>query len=77
MKLWKTLQIPIDHPSKPESQTILHAIEELYFFQRYEEAGEVIARVLKGKLDAGFRKVVVGYEQRCKARISKTAKDQC
>ncbi|TVY23791.1 hypothetical protein LHYA1_G006782 [Lachnellula hyalina] len=76
-ELWKTLQIPIDHPSKPESQTILHAIEELYFFQRYEEAGEVIARVLKGKLDAGFRKVVVGYEQRCKARISKTAKDQC
>ncbi|TVY55610.1 hypothetical protein LCER1_G003212 [Lachnellula cervina] len=76
MKLWKTLQLPIDHPSKPESQTILHAIEELYFFRRYEEAAQVIAKVLKGQLDVGFRKVVVGYEERCEARILKKAKDQ-
>ncbi|TVY16257.1 hypothetical protein LARI1_G006372 [Lachnellula arida] len=75
-ELWKTLQLPIDNPSKPESQTMLHAIEELYFFRRYEEAAQVIAKVLRGQLDAGFRKVVVGYEERCEARISKMAKDR-
>ena len=36
--IWKTLNIPLDNPSKPQSQSILHAIEELYFFMRYEEA---------------------------------------
>ncbi|TVY34071.1 hypothetical protein LOCC1_G007340, partial [Lachnellula occidentalis] len=75
-ELWKTLQLPIDNPSKPESQTILHAIEELYFFRKYEEAGQVIAKVLNGQLDAGFRKVVVAYEKRCETRISEKAKDR-
>ncbi|TVY88363.1 hypothetical protein LAWI1_G006265, partial [Lachnellula willkommii] len=75
-ELWKTLQLPIDNPSKPESQTLLHAIEELYFFRRYEEAAQVIAKVLRGQLDAGFREVMVGYEERCEARISKKAKDR-
>ena len=54
----------------------MHAIEELYFFRRYEEARKVTEEVLKGKLNEEFRKVVVvvGYKERCEAKLSKNAK---
>ena len=51
------------------SQTILHAIEELYFFGRYEEAMRVTEDALRGKLNGEFRKVVEGYRKRCEAKI--------
>lgn len=68
-EIWKTLKLPIDNPSKPESQTILHGIEELYFFRRYEEARGVADEVLKGKLNEEFRKTVEDYRGRCQAKI--------
>ncbi|TVY59549.1 hypothetical protein LSUE1_G008119 [Lachnellula suecica] len=70
-ELWKTLKLPIDNPSKPESQIILHAIEELYFFRRYEEAGRIAGDILRGQLSGEFRKVVLGYKERCEAKLSK------
>jgi hypothetical protein len=72
--LWKTLKFPVDNPSKPDSQTILHAIEELYFFRRYEEARKVADDVLRGVLNEEFRRVVAGYKERCEAELSKDAK---
>ena len=71
-QIWKSLKLPIDNPTKPQSQTILHAIEELYFYRRYEEARNVACEVLKGRLNEGFRGVVEGYRGNCEAKI-KTA----
>jgi hypothetical protein len=73
-KIWKTLKFPICNPSKPESQTILHAIEELYFFRRYEEAGKVAEEVLKGRLNEEFRKTISDYLLRCEARSKAAGK---
>jgi hypothetical protein len=67
-KIWKTLKLPIDNPSKSQSQTILHAIEELYFLGRYAEAGRIAEEVLTGKLIEDFRKTVTDYRRRCEAK---------
>lgn len=75
-QLWKTLQLPKDNPSKIESQTMLHAIEELYFFKRYEEALEVTEDALKGELVADFRKTLEEYRSRCQAKIGKALKQK-
>ncbi len=69
-KIWKTLRLPMDNPSKPEAQAILHAIEELFFCQRYEEARDVAVETLKGELIDEFRKTVDDYKRRCEAKIS-------
>jgi len=57
-----------------ESQKILHAIEELYFFKRYKEALNITQQVLEGELMDEFRKVLEDYERRCVVRIDKTKK---
>jgi hypothetical protein len=66
------LKLPMDNPSKAESQTILHAIEELYFFKRYEEALEVVGEALQGKLNEDFRKTLVDCKTRCQKKIHNT-----
>jgi hypothetical protein len=71
-QLWKTLKLPIDKPSKPESQTILHAIEELYFFKRYEEALKIVQEALNGELISEFRKTLEDYKARCQNKLQKT-----
>jgi hypothetical protein len=68
------LRLPIDNPSKPESQIILHAIEELYFFKRYEEALKIVEESLKGKLIAEFRKTLEDYKTRCQKKIQNITK---
>lgn len=73
-KIWKTLKLPVDNPSKHESQTMLHAIEELYFFGKYEEARKVAEEVLTGKLDKDFRKTVTDYRERCEVRLKARSK---
>jgi hypothetical protein len=71
-QLWKSLKLPVDNPSKPESQTILHAIEELYFFKRHEEALKVVEEALKGKLIEDFTKTLEDYKARCEKKIQNT-----
>ncbi|KAH8786102.1 hypothetical protein BGZ57DRAFT_788830 [Hyaloscypha finlandica] len=71
-ELWRSLNLPMDNPSKAESQTILHSIEELYFFKRYEEALKVVGEALQGKLNEGFRKTLVDYKTRCQKKIHNT-----
>ena len=57
-----------------ESQTIQHAIEELYFFKRYEEALNVTDDALRGNLIDEFRKTLEDYRSRCQAKIEKALK---
>jgi hypothetical protein len=68
-KLWKTLKLPMDNPSKQESQAILHAIEEMYFFKRYEKAKRLAEEALKGNLIEEFRKSVEDYRRRCEMKL--------
>ena len=64
------MRLPIDNPTKQDSQTILHAVEELYFFRRYEEASRVVREALGGKgLIAEFKTVLEGYGNKCEARM--------
>jgi hypothetical protein len=76
LKLYQTLKLPINNPSKPESQTILHAIEELYFFKRYEEASKVAGDALKGELSVDFRSIVQDYLARSERKLGKGKKSR-
>ncbi|PBP19372.1 hypothetical protein BUE80_DR009888 [Diplocarpon rosae] len=68
--LYKTLNLPINSPSKPTSQTILHAIEELYFYRRFAEAKRVTEEALRGTgLVGEFRGVLEGYLERCCSKL--------
>ncbi|KAG0652047.1 hypothetical protein D0Z07_1054 [Hyphodiscus hymeniophilus] len=73
-EIWKALKLPVDDPTKPESQMILHAIEELYFFRRYEEARQLSNDVLKGKLNGEFRGVLEKYRAKCEAQLISATK---
>jgi hypothetical protein len=66
------LNLPVDNPSKQESQTILHAIEELYFFKKYVEALKIVEEALKGKLIKDFTKILEDYKARCQKKIQNT-----
>lgn len=61
----------MNQPSKQASQAILHAIEELYFYRRHDEALALSDQALEGELDAEFRKTVEGYRGRCLVKLGK------
>lgn len=64
LQIHKTLTLPISNPSKPVSQTILHAIEELYFYSRYDEAKKITEDALRAEgLIVEFRKTLEGYSE--------------
>ncbi|KAK1780871.1 hypothetical protein QBC45DRAFT_407735 [Copromyces sp. CBS 386.78] len=75
------LPFPIGSPSpdgsrtinKPEAQEILHAVEELYFFRRYEEAVALIQKIWADAGENLFDKDTTGllrlYERRCAERL--------
>ncbi|KAK3957027.1 hypothetical protein QBC32DRAFT_329412 [Pseudoneurospora amorphoporcata] len=59
--------------NKPEAQEILHAVEELYFFRRYEEAVALIQKIWADAGENLFDKDTTGllrlYERRCAERL--------
>lgn len=69
-----TLVLPIDNPSKPESESIKHAIEELFFFGRHVEAVEFVDLALRGNLNEDFRSTLNDYRGRCQAKIDRGSK---
>ncbi|KAK0107082.1 hypothetical protein ONS95_003791 [Cadophora gregata] len=76
-KIHKALSLPISNPSKPVSQTILHAIEELYFYRQYDEARTTTMRALKAEgLIPEFRKTLEGYLERCETKLAVGKKDE-
>jgi len=64
------LSLPINNPSKPESQTILHAIEELYYLRSYLEAESLTSKALEGQLQDDFKATLENYLARCRAKLS-------
>ena len=66
--MYKTIQLPIDNPSKHETQTILHAVEELYFCREFDRAISFVDEALKGNLVEDMEKMLKGYKERCISR---------
>ncbi|KAJ2971779.1 hypothetical protein NUW58_g9320 [Xylaria curta] len=73
-EIWKTVQLPLGpQVSKPEVQTLLHAVEELYFFRRFSEGARFARSVIDdagaGKLDGDTLKTLLYYEKKCSERV--------
>jgi len=67
-EIWKTLDLPLDDPSKQQGQSILYAVEELYYLQQFGKAVEVVELALKGILGSELRTILLDYEERCLAK---------
>ncbi|KAI0885880.1 uncharacterized protein GGS22DRAFT_162199 [Annulohypoxylon maeteangense] len=77
-EIWKTIKLPLgsERVPKPEAQALLHAVEELYFFRRYDEGAQFVKTAL-GKsgddsnegmapgLDDDTMKLLRYYERKC------------
>ncbi|KAI8946971.1 hypothetical protein F4801DRAFT_30092 [Xylaria longipes] len=77
-EVWKTVRLPLGpQVSKPEVQTLLHAVEELYFFRRFSEGARFARSVIDddggaGKLDEDTLKTLLYYERKCSDKIDNT-----
>ncbi|KAI0150912.1 hypothetical protein BJ166DRAFT_534689 [Pestalotiopsis sp. NC0098] len=75
-ELWKDIQLPLgDKVTKPEMQALLHAVEELYFFKRYDEGAAFVKRVLdsegaSGGLDEDATKLLRYYQSKCEEKAA-------
>lgn len=78
LQIWATISLPVSASvSKPEAQDLTHAVEELYFLRRWDEAVAFIQRVMapgtgegETRLDAGTKQLLRHYERRCRERLS-------
>ncbi|KAJ6780611.1 hypothetical protein PWT90_03495 [Aphanocladium album] len=73
--IYKHIQLPLpSSASKMDIQEVLHAVEELYFFRRYQEAvdfsGEILQGDSRGVLDAESLQLLEKYEVKCKAKLA-------
>ncbi|KAF7866755.1 hypothetical protein EAF04_005597 [Stromatinia cepivora] len=70
-EIHKTLSpLPLNPRSKPQTAQFLYAIEELYFYKRYEEALRLVEGVLRQEdLMEDFRGTVERYGRRCEGRL--------
>ena len=77
-QIWKTIKLPLrPSPPKLELQQLLHAVEELYFLSRFDEAVRFVRDVLISDAQAPFldedtRKPLETYERKCLQKAEKT-----
>ncbi|KHN96587.1 uncharacterized protein MAM_05530 [Metarhizium album ARSEF 1941] len=72
----KNVALPLQPgPNKMRTQELVHAVEELYFFRRYQEGVDLIARALENggaeALDNDSRRLLESYEIKCRQRMAK------
>ncbi|KAK1566283.1 uncharacterized protein LY79DRAFT_572362 [Colletotrichum navitas] len=76
-EIWQTIELPLaadGKAGKPVLQELLHAVEELYFYRRFEEAAAFARRVLDGSdaaLDRDTRETLTRYEEKSRGRAGK------
>ncbi|KFY58567.1 hypothetical protein V496_06069 [Pseudogymnoascus sp. VKM F-4515 (FW-2607)] len=75
-ELHKTLNLPLNSPSKQQFQTIVHAIEQLYFYADFRAASELAQKALEGDLEGDYRKTVESYHKRCVAKLEERGSPQ-
>ncbi|KAM3532300.1 hypothetical protein NHJ13051_000286 [Beauveria bassiana] len=71
--IYKHIKLPLQSgASNLDIQEVLHAVEELYFFRRYNEAIDFAAQVLQGEsraaLDSDSLQLLEKYDAKCKAK---------
>ncbi|KAK3942293.1 hypothetical protein QBC46DRAFT_380498 [Diplogelasinospora grovesii] len=77
--IWKKIKLPLPHVTglnKPEIQELLHAVEELYFFRRYDEAIKLIHGLLTPEcpLDEETQQLLRHYELKASQKLQNTNK---
>jgi alkylhydroperoxidase family enzyme len=70
----KTIALPLaPGANKQHLQELIHAVDELYFFRRHQEALDFIARILSGgdggQLDADTRDMLALYQAKCTSKL--------
>ncbi|TDZ53882.1 hypothetical protein CTRI78_v006681 [Colletotrichum trifolii] len=75
-EIWRAIELPLkaEPASKPVLQELLHAVEELYYFGRFDEGASFARRVLDGSgaaLDRDTREMLGRYEAKCRGRMGK------
>jgi hypothetical protein len=60
--------------NKQHVQQALHAVEELYFFRRYQEAADLAAKILNegglGDSEPEAKSLLEKYKQQCQQKLS-------
>ncbi|KUI74216.1 hypothetical protein VM1G_09781 [Cytospora mali] len=75
----KSIRLPLGQQkiAKQEGQGLLHAVEELYFYRRYDDAVVFIGKVFDGGegtgegLDADTRDLLRTYEKKCLGKLGR------
>lgn len=77
-QIWKSVDVPLGPRRVPkhEAQELLHAVEELYFFRRFEEAASLVGRIFEGEaggngLDGDIADLLRTYERKCNEKLSR------
>lgn len=57
---------------KMQIQEVIHAVEELYFFRKYDEAIDLVKTVLHGSdgFDEETRQLLTVYSEKCQQKVS-------
>ncbi|KAL1875927.1 hypothetical protein VTK73DRAFT_9711 [Phialemonium thermophilum] len=77
-EIFKVVKFPLSEMvSKAEAQELLHAVEELYFFRRYDDAMEFVQLIFSetgrpAGLDDETKELLRYYETRCHQKKEKS-----
>lgn len=79
-QIWKSAKLPPSGPQKlpkQEAQELLHAVEELFFFKRYDQAVAFVRKVCDGEgnregLDGDIRDLLITYEKKCLGKLGRS-----
>ncbi|UPL00620.1 hypothetical protein LCI18_011554 [Fusarium solani-melongenae] len=69
----KKIKLPLGPgASKMDIQELIHAVEELYFFRRYQEAAQLATEALAGSdgLDRDSRQLLDAYQGKCQIKLN-------
>ncbi|KAH7325818.1 hypothetical protein B0I35DRAFT_474552 [Stachybotrys elegans] len=73
--IYEHITLPLsDDSKKAQIQEVMHAVEELYFFRRYQDAIDLVNKVLDpdqgGMVDDALRDTLTLYQSRCRQRLA-------
>jgi hypothetical protein len=74
-QIHKSVVLPLgSEANKQHVQQALHAVEELYFFRRYQEAADLAAKILGegelGNSESETKALLEKYKQQCRRKLS-------
>jgi hypothetical protein len=74
-QIHKSVVLPLgSEANKQHVQQALHAVEELYFFRRYQEAADLAAKILDegglGDSEVEIKALLEKYKQQCRRKLS-------